>query len=128
MSESTVPASAKVVVIGAGIVGNCLVGHLARLGEHQPAGDPLEERFAELFLQQFDLFGDGRLGKVEHLAGVADAVFADDGPEVVEMVVVELMHEKGNIEKTIDVSEHSIYYAQDTAVNYATGIVKGDLQ
>jgi glycine cleavage system aminomethyltransferase T/glycine/D-amino acid oxidase-like deaminating enzyme len=27
-----VPSSAKVVVIGAGIVGNCLVGHLARLG------------------------------------------------------------------------------------------------
>ena len=29
---SEVPSSAKVVVIGAGIVGNCLVGHLARLG------------------------------------------------------------------------------------------------
>jgi glycine cleavage system aminomethyltransferase T/glycine/D-amino acid oxidase-like deaminating enzyme len=28
----TFPAEAKVVVIGAGIVGNCLVGHLARLG------------------------------------------------------------------------------------------------
>ena len=27
-----VPSKAKVVVIGAGIVGNCLVGHLARLG------------------------------------------------------------------------------------------------
>ena len=32
MSEQVVPTSAKVVVIGAGIVGNCLVGHLARLG------------------------------------------------------------------------------------------------
>ena len=32
MSEQEVPSSAKVVVIGAGIVGNCLVGHLARLG------------------------------------------------------------------------------------------------
>ena len=30
--ERTVPASARCVVIGAGIVGNCLVGHLARLG------------------------------------------------------------------------------------------------
>ena len=29
---SEVPGHAKVVVIGAGIVGNCLVGHLARLG------------------------------------------------------------------------------------------------
>ncbi len=29
---SEVPSHAKVVVIGAGIVGNCLVGHLARLG------------------------------------------------------------------------------------------------
>lgn len=29
---SAVPASARCVVIGAGIVGNCLVGHLARLG------------------------------------------------------------------------------------------------
>lgn len=29
---SEVPARAKVVVIGAGIVGNCLVGHLSRLG------------------------------------------------------------------------------------------------
>ena len=29
---NAVPSSAKVVVIGAGIVGNCLVGHLARLG------------------------------------------------------------------------------------------------
>ncbi|MEN9506692.1 MAG: hypothetical protein RI958_2618 [Actinomycetota bacterium] len=29
---SEVPASAKVVIIGAGIVGNCLVGHLSRLG------------------------------------------------------------------------------------------------
>jgi glycine cleavage system aminomethyltransferase T/glycine/D-amino acid oxidase-like deaminating enzyme len=29
---SEVPSSAKVVVIGAGIVGNCLVGHLSRLG------------------------------------------------------------------------------------------------
>jgi len=29
---SEFPTSAKVVVIGAGIVGNCLVGHLARLG------------------------------------------------------------------------------------------------
>jgi heterotetrameric sarcosine oxidase gamma subunit len=29
---SEVPAKAKVVVIGAGIVGNCLVGHLSRLG------------------------------------------------------------------------------------------------
>ncbi|MFQ5554245.1 MAG: FAD-dependent oxidoreductase [Acidimicrobiia bacterium] len=29
---SDVPARAKVVVIGAGIVGNCMVGHLARLG------------------------------------------------------------------------------------------------
>ena len=29
---SDVPKQAKVVVIGAGIVGNCLVGHLARLG------------------------------------------------------------------------------------------------
>ncbi len=29
---SSVPARANVVVIGAGIVGNCLVGHLARLG------------------------------------------------------------------------------------------------
>ncbi|NND73370.1 MAG: FAD-binding oxidoreductase, partial [Ilumatobacter sp.] len=32
MSDNDVPTSAKVVVIGAGIVGNCLVGHLARLG------------------------------------------------------------------------------------------------
>ncbi len=32
MSDSEFPSSAKVVVIGAGIVGNCLVGHLARLG------------------------------------------------------------------------------------------------
>ncbi|WP_420452578.1 GcvT family protein [Ilumatobacter sp.] len=32
MSDSEFPTSAKVVVIGAGIVGNCLVGHLARLG------------------------------------------------------------------------------------------------
>ncbi len=35
MSEvpsSAFPSSAKVVVIGAGIVGNCLVGHLSRLG------------------------------------------------------------------------------------------------
>ena len=32
MSEQVVPTTAKVVVIGAGIVGNCLVGHLARLG------------------------------------------------------------------------------------------------
>ena len=35
MSEQashTVPAQARCVVIGAGIVGNCLVGHLARLG------------------------------------------------------------------------------------------------
>ena len=31
MSE-TVPSSAKCVIIGAGIVGNCLAGHLARLG------------------------------------------------------------------------------------------------
>ena len=30
--SSAVPESARVVVIGAGIVGNCLVGHLARLG------------------------------------------------------------------------------------------------
>ena len=30
--SSAVPQSARVVVIGAGIVGNCLVGHLARLG------------------------------------------------------------------------------------------------
>ncbi len=29
---NAVPAKAKVVVIGAGIVGNCLVGHLSRLG------------------------------------------------------------------------------------------------
>ena len=29
---SDFPTSAKCVVIGAGIVGNCLVGHLARLG------------------------------------------------------------------------------------------------
>ena len=29
---SEFPTQAKVVVIGAGIVGNCLVGHLARLG------------------------------------------------------------------------------------------------
>lgn len=32
MSETEFPSTAKVVVIGAGIVGNCLVGHLARLG------------------------------------------------------------------------------------------------
>ena len=31
-TTSNFPTSAKVVVIGAGIVGNCLVGHLARLG------------------------------------------------------------------------------------------------
>ena len=31
MSEAF-PSRAKVVVIGAGIVGNCLVGHLSRLG------------------------------------------------------------------------------------------------
>src|SRR5215210_3477348 len=31
-ASSTLPAQAKCVVIGAGIVGNCLVGHLARLG------------------------------------------------------------------------------------------------
>ena len=31
MSE-TVPSTAKCVIIGAGIVGNCLAGHLARLG------------------------------------------------------------------------------------------------
>lgn len=31
-TTSGVPATAKVVVIGAGIVGNCLVGHLSRLG------------------------------------------------------------------------------------------------
>ncbi len=30
--ERTVPATARCVVIGAGIVGNCLVGHLSRLG------------------------------------------------------------------------------------------------
>ena len=32
VSEGSVPARATCVVIGAGIVGNCLVGHLARLG------------------------------------------------------------------------------------------------
>ncbi len=32
MSEQEVPTTAKVVIIGAGIVGNCLAGHLARLG------------------------------------------------------------------------------------------------
>ena len=32
MSETAFPTSATCVVIGAGIVGNCLVGHLARLG------------------------------------------------------------------------------------------------
>ena len=31
-SASAVPATAKCVIIGAGIVGNCLAGHLARLG------------------------------------------------------------------------------------------------
>ncbi|MEK7423423.1 MAG: FAD-dependent oxidoreductase, partial [Actinomycetota bacterium] len=31
-SSQTVPERARVVVIGAGIVGNCLVGHLSRLG------------------------------------------------------------------------------------------------
>jgi len=31
-SSQVVPTHAKVVVIGAGIVGNCLVGHLSRLG------------------------------------------------------------------------------------------------
>jgi hypothetical protein len=35
---------------------------------------------------------------------------------------VKIRDRAGNIEKTIDVSQHSIYYAQDTAVNYATGI------
>ncbi len=32
MSETAFPAKARCVVIGAGIVGNCLVGHLSRLG------------------------------------------------------------------------------------------------
>ncbi len=32
MSDNDFPSKANVVVIGAGIVGNCLVGHLARLG------------------------------------------------------------------------------------------------
>lgn len=32
MSDDEFPSSAKVVIIGAGIVGNCLAGHLARLG------------------------------------------------------------------------------------------------
>src|SRR6187401_3447049 len=31
-ASSSLPSQAKCVVIGAGIVGNCLVGHLARLG------------------------------------------------------------------------------------------------
>ena len=31
-TSQTVPTSAKCVIIGAGIVGNCLVGHLSRLG------------------------------------------------------------------------------------------------
>src|SRR3954467_12225523 len=31
-ASSSLPAQARCVVIGAGIVGNCLVGHLARLG------------------------------------------------------------------------------------------------
>ena len=31
-ASQTVPAKAKCVVIGAGIVGNCLVGHLADMG------------------------------------------------------------------------------------------------
>jgi glycine cleavage system aminomethyltransferase T/glycine/D-amino acid oxidase-like deaminating enzyme len=31
-SDTNFPSTAKVVVIGAGIVGNCLVGHLSRLG------------------------------------------------------------------------------------------------
>ncbi len=31
-SSNTVPSTAKCVIIGAGIVGNCLAGHLARLG------------------------------------------------------------------------------------------------
>ena len=41
--------------------------------------------------------------------------------------VVQIHNKSGKVEKTIDVSEHSIYYAQDTAVNYATGIAKGDV-
>jgi glycine/D-amino acid oxidase-like deaminating enzyme len=32
VSGQVVPTHAQVVVIGAGIVGNCLVGHLSRLG------------------------------------------------------------------------------------------------
>ena len=32
LPNQAVPTTAKVVVIGAGIVGNCLVGHLSRLG------------------------------------------------------------------------------------------------
>ena len=39
MSDNSFPSSAKVVVIGAGIVGNCLVGHLARLAPGQARGE-----------------------------------------------------------------------------------------
>ena len=37
---------------------------------------------------------------------------------------VHIKNEKKEIQKIIDVSDKSIYYAQDTAVNYATGIAK----
>ncbi len=89
---ASVPATARVVVIGAGIVGNSLVHHLARLGwtRHRPdrqgrAAEPgrLDRSRVELHLpggpqprdhgpdarQRAAVQGDGRLHRVRRLRG-----------------------------------------------------------
>ena len=40
---------------------------------------------------------------------------------------VEIRDKDNEVLSSIDVTEHSLRYAEDTAENYATGIAKGDL-
>jgi hypothetical protein len=56
------------------------------LGENDPAPDPLEQRRAELRLEQPDPAADGRLGEAERRRGAREAALSHDRHERLDVV------------------------------------------
>src|SRR5262245_15972191 len=64
----------------------------ADVGEYQRPAFALQQAFAEGAFQHFDLGTDRWLRESESLRRLRNAAFARDGPEVVEVMIVQPLH------------------------------------
>ena len=66
--------------------------HAPHLGQHETSTRLVEQSLTDSFVQQLQLAADGLRRYVQDVRRLGDAAFAGDGPEVMQVAVIEVAH------------------------------------